>query len=373
MDQYFGVINLDNPFPVQTFMQGRFGECVWEMDADTDVAVMHALWRFEKGYKHIMAKPLSEYTLKSGYVRPKPSQANNTLATELVDMILKEIGDLTDLVCFLLTCQRYYEIGRRHVEARLEETFFYSWAGNRLICLGDYAELDDLPEGMLTDDEIELLEGSGEFEVDSERNSGNYDDDNSVRRRLPAVRTLRPDYEINRRKVWYHKKHHSVRIYWQSLYSGVYRGLPTRVWIHDALVVSRLVEWTSLFPDRDKLHETYDSYVLRNLTTKEFICGAAIRDVWDTPDMPYLGALRFVHLLILRITWSSDPNMFVSYDGPIQIHRGVWAGHRFDFTGFEAVQSAEGGPIDGWKDVSKEVIKELVMVFPPQAEYLDDF
>lgn len=57
-------------------------------------------------------------------------------------------------MCLAATCQRFYEIGRPTPEARLSEALVISWAGDRLVCPGDYAQLDDMPPGMLTDHEV---------------------------------------------------------------------------------------------------------------------------------------------------------------------------------------------------------------------------
>ncbi|KAG6806126.1 hypothetical protein H0H92_012587, partial [Tricholoma furcatifolium] len=74
--------------------------------------------------------------------------------TEILDMILAHLDDIVDLVSFMTTCQRYWEVGRRLLEKMIEHAAIVSWAGDRLGCFGDYAKLDDLPRGMLTDAEV---------------------------------------------------------------------------------------------------------------------------------------------------------------------------------------------------------------------------
>ncbi|KAF8074660.1 hypothetical protein FPV67DRAFT_1777489 [Lyophyllum atratum] len=378
MGQYFEVINLDNPFPVSTTMSGKFGECFWGMNAETDRGVINALWQTDTGHKTVTIQPLSQLeplgkhrnSFDESFVLPGESVANASLPTELLNMILEELEGMTDLVCFMLTCQRYYEIGRPILEAHLEDILTYSWAGNRLICAGDYASVDDLPQGMLTEDEVEILDEEFQPTDDDQYDTG-------ISERLCFVQRLQPDWYLNRARGGFRQQNHRLSWYFISLWDPKFRERSlVRVGRGDIVNVDVLQALTEVtpraLPDGIQFSNAYGSYVLRNLTTKEYIRGDAIRQMWDTPVMPYLKALRFLHLLVLRITWSSDSSLSIAYEGPIQVHRGVWAGHRFDFSEIKTVQGDEGAMGD-WKDVSKVAIDELVAVFEPEAKSLDVF
>ncbi|KAF8058654.1 hypothetical protein FPV67DRAFT_1785724 [Lyophyllum atratum] len=373
MGQYFELINLDNPLPIGTSVGGKFGEFFWELD---DGEVMEALSQTDKSYKVVTIEPFSElqrpekpfHIFDRRMVFPEESLANAALPTELIIIILEEVEDLTDLVCVVLTCRRYFEIGRPILEARFEEMFTYSWAGNRLICAGDYADIDDLPEGMLTEDEKRLL--------DEKFEPGSTDEDCGVCEQLSFVQTLQPDWRLNHKRAIFYQDNPRLSSYFMCLQETGYHErvrTPPRVgWagMRDVEVLKWLTKVTSQgFSDRTPLSEKYGSYVLRNLTTKEYIRGAAVREAWNTPDMPYLQALRFTHLLVLRITWSQDSSLSIPYEGPIQVHRGVWAGHRFDLSDITTVEDGQG-TINNWKDVSKVVIDELMAVFEGEAEDL---
>ncbi|KAF8059622.1 hypothetical protein FPV67DRAFT_1674905 [Lyophyllum atratum] len=379
MGQYFAVINLDNSFPVRTRMCGKFGECFWEIDAEVDRGLMKALWQTEKNHKVVTIEPLSElrrpekplYIWDKRMALPEESLANATLPAELVRMILEEIEDFAEMICFVLTCQRYFEIGRPILEARLEELLTCSWAGNRLICIGDYAVANDFPEGMLTEDEQELIDE--EFD---DCDAG--DVDTLIYEQLRFVQNLQPDWDLNQKRTIFNPK--GMKLLYHFMFLREKNPSPNsgrpRVGSgdgrRDVQVIERLTKVTPrAFPDRTQLPETYGSYVLRNLTTKEYIRGDAVREAWNTPNMPYLRALRFMHLLILRITWSSEMSLSVAYEGPIQVHRGVWAGHRFDFSDIKTVQDGEGA-IGDWKDVSKVAIDELVAIFEREADDLNE-
>ncbi|KAF8058663.1 hypothetical protein FPV67DRAFT_1785727 [Lyophyllum atratum] len=377
MGQQFEFVNLDNPFPVSRAVCGKFGEFFWRIDEEEDNAVMEALWQTEESHKIVAIAPYSQLKRAEKPLRiwnkcmtfPEESLANATLPTELVSMILEEVEDLADLICFVLTCQRYFEIGRPILEARFEDTLTYSWAGNRLICFGDNAEFDDLPEGMLTEDEKELIDKKyPPCDPDKNNNYGLWE-------QLSFVQTLQPDSHLNQKRVIFHQENPRLSYYFMRLqetwdYHERVHNRPRVGWagMRDVEVLNKLTKTTS----RGPVSEMYGSYVLRNLTTKEYIRGAAICEAWDTPDLPYLRALRFMHLLVLRITWSHDSSLNIRYYGPIEVHRGVWAGHRFDFVDIKTVED-EQGTIGDWKDVSDDVIDELVAVFEEEAEDMNRY
>ncbi|KAF8058673.1 hypothetical protein FPV67DRAFT_512876 [Lyophyllum atratum] len=377
MGQYFEFINLDNPCPVRTSVGGKFGEFFWDIDELTDNEVMEALSQTEKSQKVITIKPYSELKrpekcldiFNRRMVFPEESLANATLPTELVSMILEEVEALADLVCFMLTCQRYFEIARPILEARSQEILTCSWAFNRLICAGDGATIHDLPEGMLTEDEKKLL--------DDKFGPDNTDQDCGVCEQLSFVQNLQPDSHLNQKRAAFRTRHGTRIFHFLMNLRMSYRTASKYVLPRvgsagrrdlDVLLELAVEPWA---PPRS-LSETYESYVLRNVTTKEYIRGAAVREAWNTPDMPYLRALRFMHLLVLRITWSQDSSLNIRYGGPIQVHRGVWAGHRFDFSYIETVEDGQG-TIGDWKDVSKVAIDELVAVFAEEAEEMNEY
>ncbi|KAJ6506717.1 hypothetical protein C8R45DRAFT_970349 [Mycena sanguinolenta] len=64
-----------------------------------------------------------------------------------------------------------------------------------------------------------------------------------------------------------------------------------------------------------------------------------------------------------RICCSSDSSVSMSWDG--DIHRGVWAGDRFDFVDAEWLQTA--GDDSVWTDVSDEVLQEMEGIW--RSEY----
>jgi hypothetical protein len=102
------------------------------------------------------------------------------------------------------------------------------------------------------------------------------------------------------------------------------------------------------------LYANSPKWILRNLTTKEFVRQSVVaRGTNNGPfgrDQVGLG-----EALLSRICWSSVPNATQGWDG---IHRGIWAGHRFDIILMDAIEGKTG-----WKDVSESVYEELVVLW----------
>ncbi|GLB44908.1 hypothetical protein LshimejAT787_1802450 [Lyophyllum shimeji] len=327
--------NIRNP-PRTHAGGGKFGEFCFDIDNDLDF--LNALWRPYKGYKWVVAKRLQDV---QNHPFPPQSIANlagrglGRLAAELVDMIYEHMECLEDVTYFAITCQRYYEIGRRHLEARLEDALIISWAGNRLICLGDNTTMDDLPERMLTDREVQFLaEKFGNTE------DGGDERDSHAWEQLSFLHRLRPDSSVNQTKAQHGDYHRHGIISWTSLLR-MYR----RIHWTDVVLLRELVEPNRGLCPRDVYLD--GAFVLRNLTTKEYVRGSTVYDLYVS-EAPWAGKILLEHALIVRITWSSDPSMAMLYQGPLEVHRGVWAGHRFDVCEIDDVEDEEG-PIDGWR------------------------
>ncbi|KAF5374666.1 hypothetical protein D9615_009015 [Tricholomella constricta] len=378
MGQYFQVYNIDNSSPVRTSMAGKFGEAFWVMDNDT--VLMNALWSPEPGYKRITTKSYSDLSPKpvfwrhfSRYLPPSPEnyacKGLAQLSTELIDLIYEELVNLEDMACFAMTCQRLYEVGRRHLETFIEMVFTISWAGDRLICFGDYANLEDLPRGILTPEEIgvvqfqTLVDAGRELDITSyyER----YDKIFPHLYPLVSLQTRNPDAALHELQAHYSKEYSELWQFWLELSSsGRNKSHPRgRASYFDTTIMGKLIQQSPAL----NFEQLYSGeYVLRNLITEEYVRGDAIRDMWETPDTWFLERLRFEHVLVFKITWSSDPDLAICYDGPIQVARGAWAGHCFDISGILSVQNTEEGD---WKDVSRDILNDIVTVSKEEEQY----
>ena len=107
-------------------------------------------------------------------------------------------------------------------------------------------------------------------------------------------------------------------------------------------------------------------WILRNLTTREYVRSDAIAlkpEYIHGPEIKFLG---FGEVVLSRICWSSDSSISMAYNG--NIHRGVWAGHCFDIT---TRARHEQDVKEEWKDVSEEISSEIASIW--ESEYGRDW
>ena len=103
-------------------------------------------------------------------------------------------------------------------------------------------------------------------------------------------------------------------------------------------------------------------WVLRNLTSLEYVRSDAIptSDNWDRQLRYELqtgleGAPGLAQVLLMRIAWSTSEN--IGYLAFPRLHQGPWAGDRMDV---QSYKNAEKGMKEGgWKDVSADAARDL--------------
>ncbi|KAG8988825.1 hypothetical protein FRB94_000382 [Tulasnella sp. JGI-2019a] len=93
--------------------------------------------------------------------------------------------------------------------------------------------------------------------------------------------------------------------------------------------------------------EPLEAAVLCNLSKREYVRQQAVEAH---------GCAGFGAFLLSRICWSSDSSVSMAYEG--DIHRGIWAGDRFEITTIDALRGGE----TNWKDISDEMGKEMAAI-----------
>ncbi|KAH0551563.1 hypothetical protein GP486_007218 [Trichoglossum hirsutum] len=267
----------------------------------------------------------------------------SSLPVELHDLIFEEL-DIEDILSLSLTNLHLWEIGQRHIHSFFM-SFIGPWAGESVICVGDYLMKGDYPPGRLTEAEKEeMYEIAGKY-----RNNHGRDElmslhkflVNGCRGSYPYVEF--PEYLLGR--VVSSKRYN-------------YYGLPKH--LRDQIVNALTPEISQFFPENQP-------WILRNLSTREYVCSEAIAlkpEYIHGPNIDYFG---FGEVILSRICWSSDPSVSTPYKGGI--HRGVWAGHRFDITTLARHEQGQGKEL--WVDVSEEVAEEIEAIW--EAEYGSDW
>ncbi|KAJ7162913.1 hypothetical protein C8R46DRAFT_1101854 [Mycena filopes] len=258
-----------------------------------------------------------------------------SLPVELIHAVYSELNlqpaNVANVVCLSVTCQTLWAIGSdyiyRHIAARAA---LHSWAGDRVLCVGDYLLLEDIPDGLLTPQEQD------EFLVDEDVQESLYE---------------YPFEEISP------------------------NGLQEDEVCGDADLHERIGSDKThvLFKELCNLDSPPSALpspvVLRNLSRMQFVRESALLAL-KAKHAASGGALslKLAHvglgeLLMTRICLSSSPSPSLRWNGPI--HRGIWAGHRFDVVDEEEfLQEVIGGT---WTDVSSEVLRDLEAIWT--AEY----
>ncbi|KAF7303361.1 hypothetical protein MIND_00563900 [Mycena indigotica] len=264
------------------------------------------------------------------------------LPLELLDLIFGFVDDLIDALVLGMTCQLLWDVGRRQVYALLcadEGLLMCSWAGDRLAVVGEYTELNELPEYFFPNGLAKYEEGA----LDVQYCMDFWDLLNIESRvRLPLLDRVgfRGD------ALWLF--HHGP-------------GMLTNV----------AVQFDPPFQPR--------TAVLRNLTTCQYVRQAALEEMqaryreseelrapFYTKASVLLWETHLGDLLYCQICWSLDPSVSMRYE---KIHQGPWAGHRFDIVGAEWLEQTEK---EGWVDASEETVDELEAIWRSEYAYVGE-
>ncbi|OBT66113.1 hypothetical protein VE03_05100 [Pseudogymnoascus sp. 23342-1-I1] len=109
-------------------------------------------------------------------------------------------------------------------------------------------------------------------------------------------------------------------------------------------------------------------WMLRNLTTREFVTAKGIALDEKYIDGPFIRGIGFGEVVMLRVCWSTFAKPGVVYTHHVGM--GVWAGHRFEITTRKRHEERSRDQA-GWRDVSVGVAAEIAAVW--EMEYGKDW
>ncbi|KAI0707287.1 hypothetical protein C8Q76DRAFT_818212 [Earliella scabrosa] len=260
-----------------------------------------------------------------------PTDILLTLFTEY-DLGHLEIGLLA------ITCRQLHELCGELIR---ESQAHYSarWRHCRIACIGEYAKFEDLPQGLLKDEDIALIRSKR-----AARESMNYGGVNA----------------IAREEAWLWRGAFTYKEHWEN----------TR-WLARMRPVERemlmLVFSVTYAPERK-------DWVLCNHSKKQYVRASVIAQLSGHPNdlQPFLLNCKvdLGHALLTRICWSSVDDVSLNEDrNPTKIHRGPWAGDRFSITTMDrSVLDPEEGGEHQWTDVSHEVARDLIQIYRAQYD-----
>ncbi len=249
--------------------------------------------------------------------------------------------DLEEVFNLGIQTPYFWKVSCRHIQAHVASGLGGSWAGEGIICAGDSSEPKDLPLNVLT--EVER-EGSQKLIKKSE-----YSDDESEDEDFDPDSTnlyyLAHD--------WYPEFEHPENFQIYRLYSLLHK-LPEWHHLPNSLKAQISIELRSY--ELSKFYAVNQPWILRNLTTQEYVRSEAIAIKPEDIRGPHIRGRGFGEVVMSRTCWSTDGTCGMK--NRHDIHRGVWAGHHFDIRTLESHRQGSLG-LTEWKDVSEEVANEM--------------
>ncbi|EPQ50485.1 hypothetical protein GLOTRDRAFT_133858 [Gloeophyllum trabeum ATCC 11539] len=311
MGQYWMLVNIDKR--QSTGSEGKLGEFL--TDSSPGTVAESLLCRLLPCLLRPEAEALTKDILKHVKSPLESGLGRLAIAVELLDLIFSSIDNIRDATCLCISNKTLFAIGYKHI-LRIAEGDQIRWEGDRIICLGDYAE--DLPEGMLSSEEVNLLRLEGQELDDSD----------------PEDTVLRL-YDIAAENF------DCISGRWSS------HSYDSREWRMAGID-------RKLYCQLSRPYYVYhDRWVLCNLSKLQYVRADTVAEIVG-------DALRLGDVLLSQICWSTDPSCAIPYKG--KLHRGAWAGDRFIVTTMDKIEGSlrENGT---WTDVTKDVMKQVTEIW----------
>ncbi len=337
------------------------------------------------------------------------------LPPELVDAVLAAIVSHSDLFALGCALPRLWPYVSRHVEEVYLKRKLGVWAGTAIAIVSQETPSDpgpqdperNYPAGLLTaDDAAEIRRGIGANEV---KEWG----------RTPGVHPAFAPVGLYDLADARYRQPYIERGYCDYHYPGLVERLRRAPQLHSLLLQFDAAEKEAATDDSSAGHgpgavdgsrvdrrlgfcdqlavmlahvQHIDSaadfypaergpYILRNLTTKQFVRAAALArpsaaastgaEAVQQRSGPFLKGITFGDAVAAHILWQEGAR---ALPRGLQDMRGVecWAGHRFDITTVDRHERQEGraGRLAEWSDISGKIGREMKSLWPShRGEY----
>lgn len=233
---------------------------------------------------------------------------------------------MEDVLRFSLTNRYFWAVGLAHIEEYIIASLA-PWAGEKIICVSDKSDPHDFPTNLLTPAEAEEVK-----ELNKVYDLNSF----SIRNTYKKIGGPPLSQKLQRWFLDYEASH--------------YMGTANRAEI-----------MMGLKPEILEFYPRDQRWILRNLTTREYVRGEVIALKEEFIHGPQIEVFGFAEVLISRISWSTQPGKI---GGGNNITRGKWAGHRFDITPLAWLQEKYGK--ETWRDVSNEILREVDLILGGQ-------
>ncbi|KAJ3479311.1 hypothetical protein NLI96_g9150 [Meripilus lineatus] len=332
MGQSWDIFDVDNKVKIEYL--GKLGESLFDESCDRLATV---ITRFL----------IKESPIVVHYLRATTGLLK--LPLEIIDAILESVEDFKDAAALVMTNKMLYSLGFKAIQRRLAKIAAPS-VGNRIVCHGRGTCGRDLPPGLTEKDWQEAVQ----WVTENPGSDYGADEDLEETCSYPYY----ADKAFPKLPDWYHRVPNDWR-----LMSG---------WEYAPRFDRKIggPKWEKALRELLQVHKpSSENLVLCNLTKRVYVDGLKAdqyvkHDIIDR-SIPFL----FGAILMCHICWSTASDVAFWYEG--KIHRGVWAGHRFEITTkdrLKDIKPIEGGVQDDWKDVTKEAMKETNRVAKAYTE-----
>ncbi len=268
------------------------------------------------------------------------------LPIELLDMIFRKL-DVELVFVVGLQNQKLWEVARRHILAyRL--SCCGPWTGEGIICVGDCLEPTDSLPDVITKSEEEGLRKELNGNRFSTHDEGSTDS-------VPEPTGLYDIADAPYKQVesWESESSLARRLITGIAKIGEWHRVPA---LRKAQILDDLCRY-----DVSDFYPEDQPWILRNLTTQEYVRSEAIAIKPEYIHGPHIDGLGFGEAVLSRICWSTSESCSMTTN----LNRGVWAGHRFDITTFDKHRQSCSGQAE-WKDISEEVANEIEKIWYDQ-------
>ncbi|UKZ74037.1 hypothetical protein TrVFT333_001691 [Trichoderma virens FT-333] len=274
----------------------------------------------------------------------------SNLPCEVHQLIFDHIEYIEDVICLGVTNRYFWALSRQHFHDHYASSRGL-WAGENIVCVGENVEPGDYPPGLFSEEELDELR---------ERTTD-----------IPPYDEYNPDEVAHPAEPFtlYHFTFPSI--------SDMDKDIDAKSESYRTLLNCRgrgsqedpvfRQKWGDLVFEESTYFPQDEPWILRNLTTKEFVRSEAIALKPEYIHGPNIDLLGFGEVIMSRISWSSSSS--ISMNDPCNISRGVWAGHRFDIT--TLAKHRHEDKVREWTDASEEVANEIASIW--ESDYGPDW
>ncbi|KAJ5979741.1 hypothetical protein N7481_007039 [Penicillium waksmanii] len=193
----------------------------------------------------------------------------SNMPSEIHCRIFAFLDDVMDVLHFSLSSRYFWAVGLLRIEEHIVRSLA-PWAGEPIICIDDRCGPSKYPPGLLTpEQEAEVRELNQVFDLNSFSIKNSY------------KRVGGPSLSQNLQKSFLEYESH-----------------------YPMPEVDRVEIMMGLKPEILEFFPRDQTWILRNLTTKEFVRGEAIALRCEFMHGPQIDVLDFAEILVSRISWS---------------------------------------------------------------------